>query len=270
MNYEFETYDPVLTFTGPGGPAEPEPEHFRNFVDSAGKFITGTGIHDADFWTLWGIGRHAYMLLAIADESDFSTRISRYRSAMEDIRSTCIESLKAPQSDDFESRPVDADYFGVLSGFSLLDEDFFGWDYAPEDFSRGEELVEYCLFACLEAIDSAIQAIQWGEKYAVSYAIDASTALNNALTFRPGEETHRRVRGEMARHAARERHRHDPKQVDKKFVFSCYQEWRAAPSRYESKAAFARDMLDKCTHLVSQKKIEDWVRGWDKKLQSIK
>ena len=58
MKYEFDTYDPVLTFDP--GSAE-TPEHFRHFVDSAGKLITGSGVHEAEFWELWRVDRHVYM-----------------------------------------------------------------------------------------------------------------------------------------------------------------------------------------------------------------
>jgi hypothetical protein len=56
----------------------------------------------------------------------------------------------------------------------------------------------------------------------------------------------------------------DPKQDEKKFVFECWQQWQKKPELYGSKAAFARDMLDKCVCLTSQKKIEDWCREWQK------
>ncbi len=56
----------------------------------------------------------------------------------------------------------------------------------------------------------------------------------------------------------------DPKQKEKKFIFECWQEWQIRPSQYKGKAQFARNMLDKCEHLRSQKKIEDWCRLWEK------
>lgn len=56
----------------------------------------------------------------------------------------------------------------------------------------------------------------------------------------------------------------DERQVEKAFVRECWKEWRADPARYRGKAAFARDMLDKCGSLKSQKKIEDWCREWEK------
>jgi len=55
----------------------------------------------------------------------------------------------------------------------------------------------------------------------------------------------------------------DPKTKEKEFVFECWQDWRSGKTAYASKAAFARDMLEKCTLLTSQKNIEDWCRAWD-------
>ncbi|MEM8510923.1 hypothetical protein RCH14_000214 [Massilia sp. MP_M2] len=68
---------------------------------------------------------------------------------------------------------------------------------------------------------------------------------------------------ETARKRANLRHEKDPKQADRHFVFNCWKEWRKKPETYKGKAAFARDMLDKCENLESQKVIEDWCRRWE-------
>lgn len=57
----------------------------------------------------------------------------------------------------------------------------------------------------------------------------------------------------------------DPKQQEKAFIRECWEDWKNNPGNYRSKAAFARDMLNKCQHIVSQKKIEDWCREWERK-----
>ena len=46
----------------------------------------------------------------------------------------------------------------------------------------------------------------------------------------------------------------DPRQVAKGFVYECWKAWRADPARYRGKAAFARDMLDKCDTLKSKRR----------------
>lgn len=74
-------------------------------------------------------------------------------------------------------------------------------------------------------------------------------------------------RSDRARDLANLRHEGDPKQQEKAFVFECWGAWQTNPKQYKSKAEFARAMLDKCEHLTSQKKIEDWCREWEKKAQ---
>lgn len=69
---------------------------------------------------------------------------------------------------------------------------------------------------------------------------------------------------QVAARAAQARHKADPRQEEKAFVLNCWRDWQRDPSRYQGKAAFARDMLGKCEHLISQKKIEDWCREWEK------
>lgn len=69
---------------------------------------------------------------------------------------------------------------------------------------------------------------------------------------------------DLGTRGANARIKRDPKQIEKKFVFSCWEKWQENPNNYKSKAAFSRDMLTKCMHLTSQKKIEDWCREWEK------
>lgn len=69
---------------------------------------------------------------------------------------------------------------------------------------------------------------------------------------------------ERARFNAKLKLANDPKQQEKSFIFDCWQSWQEKPDSYKSKAAFAKDMLTKCEHLASQKKIEDWCREWEK------
>lgn len=63
--------------------------------------------------------------------------------------------------------------------------------------------------------------------------------------------------------AAHKRHEKDPKQAQKASVQECWDAWKKEPSRYKSKAAFARDMLQKFEHLESVTTIERWCRKWE-------
>jgi hypothetical protein len=66
------------------------------------------------------------------------------------------------------------------------------------------------------------------------------------------------VSGAVAKHA------NDAKQADKVLVRECWDDWQKQPDRYDGKAAFARDMLDKFENLKSQPVIEGWCRVWER------
>ena len=53
-------------------------------------------------------------------------------------------------------------------------------------------------------------------------------------------------------------------QTAKENVRARWEEWRAKPSNYSSKAAFARDMLDKYEALTNQNVIVRWCGDWDR------
>jgi hypothetical protein len=61
----------------------------------------------------------------------------------------------------------------------------------------------------------------------------------------------------------------DPKTQQKEKVRECWCAWQVTPKSYRTKAAFARDMLEKYEHLTSQKKIEDWCREWEKAKKNL-
>ncbi|ETP66795.1 hypothetical protein DB771_13140 [Burkholderia sp. AU29985] len=69
---------------------------------------------------------------------------------------------------------------------------------------------------------------------------------------------------ERQRNASLARYSKDPKQLAKSEVRKMWELWRLEPSRYPSKAAFARDMIDKFDELKSTKKVEDWARAWER------
>lgn len=72
-----------------------------------------------------------------------------------------------------------------------------------------------------------------------------------------------RARSEMALYGAHARLANDPKQKDKKTVRECWDSWQKDPSRYPSKAAFARDMLSKFESLKNHRVIERWCLVWE-------
>lgn len=66
-----------------------------------------------------------------------------------------------------------------------------------------------------------------------------------------------------AKNAVAKRLAVDPKQLEKAFVRECWLKWKKTPGSYKSKAAFARDMLNKVENLVSHRIIEGWCRKWE-------
>lgn len=114
----------------------------------------------------------------------------------------------------------------------------------------------WCL-VCLENVDSALLAQLYEDAGdALGSFSDAAEALRNAR----GPEkraTSMALKGAMAKLAA------DPKQAEKRAVRECWELWRQEPARYDGKAAFARDMLQKFESLTSQVTIERWCRLWE-------
>ena len=106
----------------------------------------------------------------------------------------------------------------------------------------------------------------WKEKSNLKLsASKAANELANALSIDWDNEHLIKARRQLGHAGAIEKKKRDPKQKEKKLVYECWTTWQKEPNRYPSKAAFARDMLTKCEHLTSQKKIEDWCREWESK-----
>lgn len=131
-------------------------------------------------------------------------------------------------------------------------------------YQKGEHWGRLLAFACLHEVDLVLISVSLREHGAVCAAVQAANTLADAQAYFNGTPAFREVRKRLAYEGAVARHQKDPKQAEKVFIFDCYQEWRCNPGKYKSKADFARDMLDKCQHLTSQKKIEDWVRLWNR------
>jgi hypothetical protein len=93
------------------------------------------------------------------------------------------------------------------------------------------------------------------------YELGRFEALND-------EKTGAAARSALARAGALARRDGDPRHAAKAFVKGCWDNWQNAPDRYDGKASFARDMLEKQPILTNQKVIEDWCRLWEKQSAS--
>ena len=120
----------------------------------------------------------------------------------------------------------------------------------------------YMSYLCLK---SALKHhVRKNYQRAANYAIDAQVCINVICKYLPIDCIDARTRSFIAREASIAKLKKDPKQTEKSFVFDCWKTWQEKPRSYKYKSDFAKDMLDKCEHLESQKKIEDWCRDWEK------
>lgn len=77
-------------------------------------------------------------------------------------------------------------------------------------------------------------------------------------------ETVQALRTRQASQGGRARAQRDPRAQEKRWVRECWEEWQRTPTRYASKAAFARDMVDSVEALTSVRVIEAWCRDWER------
>ncbi|WP_143053092.1 hypothetical protein [Nitrosovibrio tenuis] len=219
---------------------------------------------NSDTGALFRIGREAYKQLPEAKSKEnfdnahlgFFKFIDKLRLAFQEMKFKCKDSsgnmLEIDWSDVQDHQIVDVAW------------QIFSKHQATADTFEKEAYTELFLFHALIEIDNALICIDLGSTDAVSAAIEAANALSNAMAIESGSDKLQKARQEMAYQGAIARIKRDPKQKEKSFVFDCWQKWQQSPTIYSSKAAFARDMLEKCEHLASQKKIEDWCREWEK------
>jgi|CXWL01.1.fsa_nt_gi hypothetical protein len=248
MFQKFISYDPYLTFSSPNNTC----------------LVAHNGEERPDTESLFYLGKEAYkyFLDGIETEEDFDEIIASYleminiyRQILPKKKIKCIN----PNGKEF------AFDWNQAHDCELVNVAWQLFQQTPKE--SGEDKVIYAelyFFLALIEIDNAYMAMTFNPVDAVTSAIEAANALANAIAIKSDNEKLKEVRRDMAYQGAIARIRLDPKQNDKKFVFTCWQEWQDCPERYSSKASFARDMLEKCEHLVSNKKIEDWCREWEK------
>lgn len=250
---KFHTYHPYLTFSDPLNDC---------FVEPNGKH--GKELNP-DTQALFDIGREVYKRMPDCTKEDFDQAYSSHWDFIDDLRQTFqkMESdgkLKSKNEAGKEMTPLWDD----LSDDQVLD---VAWQIFPKIEGENSKLMdmlgEAYLFHAFHEIDNAIIGIFLDGREAIAAAIAAANALANLVAIESGNDKLQEARRDIAYRGALARIAADPKQKEKVFVFGCWQEWQRDPSRYNGKAAFARDMLTKCEHLTSQKKIEDWCRGWE-------
>lgn len=258
--FKIQSYDPFLTFSNPSS---------SHFIDENGDPI---GPLDEDTYRLFHIGREAYNLLSAGvciqkeDQKElldeYYDSIDLWRQMLAEIHSDGRLKLVGLGGTEL-ARPINWDDEQCHSILSIA------WQVlATAEDHEGEitaRIYRTFLIHALIEIDNALIGVFMDGRGALVAAIEAYEALSNAMSIASKDKGLQEIRRKFAVSGALGKLQNDPKQREKKFVHDCWIRWQSAPNSYKSKAAFARDMLAKCEHLESSKKIEDWCRAWEKK-----
>lgn len=189
---------------------------------------------------------------------------------IEDWARRCIEHSAEKTAAIFEANfKAGADQLKNGPSFAHVinveDDDDFASPWLDWLNSKGYWMYDYPAYgvSLLSLVDNLEKSLKHGS---INSALNAVSNLHitaeqsRMLDF--ALEAGKQGAKEIARLRSLIRHRDGPKAAEKRFVYECWQDWQAKPHLYKSKAAFCRDMLEKCEHLTSTKKIEDWTREW--------
>jgi|SRR3569833_1965126 len=254
---QFYYFDPYLTYSDPNN---------QQFIETDGQ---PSGALCSDGRALFQIGKEAFKRLMQDKESSrerFNERHKGYCEFLDQIAATLSDlNSKDPNvlSEADEQVSVDFKECDDAQLLTVYWQKYLNHSQkAPPDEHVKSLCYELFLFLTLHKIDDAFVVLELGGGVGYS-AIEATKALSNAIAIESEDKQLAQARSQFAHKAVMEKLKQDPKQGEKNFVKECWQQWQINPESYKSKAAFARDMLDKCEHLKSTKKIEDWCRQWE-------
>lgn len=253
--HQFLAYHPHLTFSDP----------------DADRFVSPNGKPDKeldeDTNALFGIGRKIYQMIeGITSTAQLDDALIEYEEFIDAVRRLLPEMLASGKLvlQGKRSSPKDVDWTTIEddSVIGIAWQVFEKTKIKHEAIDNNYYIMVMAIHALIE-IDNALIALKLGESGAVVAACEAANALSNLHALDSGDQKLQEARRDLAYRGAIARIERDPKQKEKTFIYECWQRWQQSPETYASKAAFARDMLSKCEHLTSQKKIEDWCREWE-------
>jgi hypothetical protein len=254
----FQYYDPYLTYSDPGGDC---------FIDPTGKPAEE---HNFATNALFRIAKEAFKHLTNkgpCTKEEFNEGYDAYLFVLDEMRESIsklhIEGKLFFKNYKGEHLPINIEKLHDSQVFSIYWERYsltIKTRAVDDDRAMYQELF---LFHVLREVDNALIGLKQDCREAMVAGIEAANALCNAVAIESVDEHMANARTRLGYYAVTEKHKHDPKQRNKAFVRDCWEAWQKHPSNYKGKAAFARDMLDKCEHLESTKTIEDWCRRWE-------
>jgi hypothetical protein len=256
---KFQYYDPYLTYSDPDNEC---------FVDPKGK--PGRELNP-DTEALFRVGKEAFTRLTnggAGNRDEFDLWHAGYWASLDEFREMIRElhtrGKLVPTNDKGECLPIEIKEIDDSQVVSICWQMYSAsWNKAREHDEAKDIFRELFLFHVLREVDNALIGLALDGREAVVAAIGAVNALSNAIAIESGDQHLADARKQLAYEGALEKLKRDPKQRDKAFVRDCWEAWQKNPSNYKGKAAFARDMLNKCEHLESTKRIEDWCRHWE-------
>ncbi|MEX2524305.1 MAG: hypothetical protein WD750_05050 [Gammaproteobacteria bacterium] len=261
MIQKFLAYHPYLTFSDP---------HNSTFIRPNGKQSKPL---NSDTAPLFFLAKEAYSYLPEAEsKEDFDDAFSHIWVYIDAFRNTFQEMDRENRTNVSVDNGTELEKLSDQDWEDLPSERIMNilWQiYSIKQCASPKEIkqafTELFLLYALWEVENALVSLEVdeGSHGAIANAVNATNALANAMSIEMGNETLQQARRDQAVRAAEARLKHDPKQKEKAFVKDCWLEWQKKPTRYKSKASFARDMLNKCEHLISQRKIEDWCREWE-------
>ena len=214
-----------------------------------------------DAATLWQLGNRAFKALDCKSLEAFSKAHSTYENWIAAFRAILRESETGVTFTTNSGEALAIDWLVEAPPHVILLA--IATTSSPKEANiTGALIQQLFLLCCLEEVNEAAELLVFHEQGAVTVAVNAMESLMIGLGVPHHGDVEQAARSRINSAAAAARHAKDPKREEKQFVHACYLEWQADPSRYSSVARFARDMLDKLTHLESQRVIEGWVRAW--------
>nr|WP_313036545.1 hypothetical protein [Achromobacter ruhlandii] len=215
---------------------------------------------------LWDLGKKVYDCLEVADEPEFREMVAVQLSNIEEFRDILLQRALRTGLKYGDSVITSAEEIGKriaeLEPSEVVDTCYPLVAHQPLDDSLWPLFTGLYLMGALLEIDSALIQNDLKEGGAIQSALMAAEMLDRARALMPHENSLRLARKQLATSAAAAKLNNDPRQADKRFVRECWDEWQLEPERYESQAAFARDMMAKCVHLTSVAVVERWCRAW--------
>lgn len=268
----FVAYDPHLTFSRSDA---------KRFLNRSGRSIEIAG-RDLDLEALFRLAQLAYSIVRaafpICESFDFEKANRIYIDYLQHQLLLFRESVSKGSIKLYAGSGVKVSKEAIDNYLSYLsDNALLFWlreEFRDELAANPPELRRVVSFvhalSALRTIDHVLASLNEAKPQFVSEVLEVVQQISYAQEFSEHRELgavaalRRTLGSEWGRMARVAALKVDPKQSEKQLAKECWREWQRMPTRYRSKAAFARDMLTKFEHLESQKVIEDWCRDWEK------